>query len=234
MRCAFLAANGAGFKPLADWTHSQGLKFGIHIVRGIPKGVVSANLPVADSGFHAAEAADPADLCPWDNGNYGVRDNPAGQAFYDSMLRLYAKWGVDFLKVDCIADHPYKGAEIRMIATAVRNAHRPIVLSLSPGPTDLSHAAEVTEYSQMWRIADDIWDGIGISTRKGFPTGSSPLSTTLRNGRNTRRRVTGPTPTCFHGDRSRPTRVGDSRDSRASRRTRSGPSSRSGPYRGRL
>ena len=124
------AANGAGFKPLADWTHSQGLKFGIHIVRGIPKGVVSANLPVADSGFHAAEAADPADLCPWDNGNYGVRDNPAGQAFYDSMLRLYAKWGVDFLKVDCIADHPYKGAEIRMIATAVRNAHRPIVLSL--------------------------------------------------------------------------------------------------------
>src|SRR5579864_4704516 len=30
------AANGAGFKPLADWVHAQGLKFGIHIVRGIP------------------------------------------------------------------------------------------------------------------------------------------------------------------------------------------------------
>src|SRR6201998_2676455 len=28
------AANGAGFKPLADWVHAQGLKFGIHIVRG--------------------------------------------------------------------------------------------------------------------------------------------------------------------------------------------------------
>ncbi len=164
------AANGAGFKPLANWTHSQGLKFGIHIVRGIPKGVVSDNLPVADSGFHAAEVADTSDLCPWDNGNYGVRDNAAGQAFYDSTIRLYARWGVDFLKVDCIADHPYKGAEIRMIAKAIEKSRRPIVLSLSPGPTDLSHAAAVAEYSQMWRIADDIWDGWDFHAGQ-FPNG---------------------------------------------------------------
>jgi len=164
------SANGAGFKPLADWTHSQGLKFGIHIVRGIPKGVVGANLPIANSGFHAGEAADTSDTCPWDNGNYGVRANPAGQAFYDSTMRLYASWGIDFLKVDCIADHPYKGDEIRMIAAALKKARRPIVLSLSPGPTDLSHAAEVAEYSQMWRIADDIWDGWNFHST-GFPNG---------------------------------------------------------------
>jgi hypothetical protein len=164
------SARGAGFKPLADWTHSLGLKFGIHLVRGIPKGVADANLPVANSSFHAAEAADKTDLCPWDNGNYGVRDTPAGQAFYDSMIRLYAKWGVDFLKVDCISDHPYKGAEIRMIAKAIERAHRPMVLSLSPGPTDLSHAAEVAQYSQMWRIADDIWDGWDFRPRT-FPNG---------------------------------------------------------------
>jgi hypothetical protein len=164
------AAKGAGFKPLADWTHSLGLKFGIHIVRGIPKGVVGANLPVADSSFHASDVADTGDTCPWDNGNYGVRDNPAGQAYYDSMMRLYASWGLDFLKVDCIADHPYKSAEIRMIASAIRKARRPIVLSLSPGPTNLSHAAEVAEYSQMWRIADDIWDGWDFPGQP-FPNG---------------------------------------------------------------
>ena len=164
------AANGAGFKPLADWTHSQGLKFGIHIVRGIPKGVVGENLAVANSGFHASDVADTGDTCPWDNGNYGVRDNPAGQAYYDSMMRLYANWGLDFLKVDCIADHPYKGAEIRMIATAIEKAGRPIVLSLSPGPTNLSHAAEVAEYSQMWCIADDIWDGWDFHAGQ-FPSG---------------------------------------------------------------
>ena len=164
------AAAGAGFKPLADWTHSQGLKFGIHIVRGIPKGVVGENRPVANSGFHASDVADTSDTCPWDNGNYGVRDNPAGQAYYDSMMRLYASWGLDFLKVDCIADHPYKGAEIRMIAASIKKAGRPIELSLSPGPTNLSHAAEVAEYSQMWRIADDIWDGWDFPGKE-FPNG---------------------------------------------------------------
>ena len=39
------SVEGAGFKPLADWVHQQGLKFGIHIVRGIPKQAVDRNLP---------------------------------------------------------------------------------------------------------------------------------------------------------------------------------------------
>jgi hypothetical protein len=153
------SANGAGFKPLADWLHSQGLKFGIHIVRGIPRQVVEENLPIAGSNFHAADAADTTDACPWDDGNWGIKDNAAGQAYYDSMIRLYAGWGLDFLKVDCIADHPYRISEIKQIASAIKKTGRPIVLSLSPGPTQLEHAAEVAEYAQMWRIADDHWDG---------------------------------------------------------------------------
>jgi hypothetical protein len=153
------SANGAGFKPLADWVHKQGLKFGIHIVRGIPKQVVKANLPIGGSSFHAVDAADTSDTCPWDEGNYGVSDTPAGQAYYDSMLRLYAGWGLDYIKVDCISDHPYRPTEIRQIAEAIKKTGRPIVLSLSPGPTQLEHAAEVAEYAQMWRVADDHWDG---------------------------------------------------------------------------
>jgi hypothetical protein len=147
-----------GFKPLADWVHAQGLKFGLHIVRGIPKQAVETNLPIADSSFHAVDAADTSDTCGWDDGNYGVRDNPAGQAYYDSMLAQYARWGLDFLKVDCIADHPYKASEIRQIATAIHKAGRPIVLSLSPGPTQPAHAAEIRQYAQMWRISNDVWD----------------------------------------------------------------------------
>ena len=69
---------------------------------------------------------------PLERDNYGVRDNPAGQAYYDSVMRLYARWGLDFLKVDCISDHPYKGAEIRMISSAIRESGRGIVLSLPP------------------------------------------------------------------------------------------------------
>ena len=41
------AANGAGFKPLADYVHSLGLKFGIHIMRGIPRQAVRQNLPIS-------------------------------------------------------------------------------------------------------------------------------------------------------------------------------------------
>jgi hypothetical protein len=152
------AANGAGFKPLADWVHAQGLKFGIHIVRGIPRQVVKENLPIAGTNFRAAEAADLAATCPWDDGNYGVADNEAGQAYYDSMLKLYAGWGLDYIKVDCVSDHPYRPSEIRQVSEAIRKTGRPIVLSLSPGPTGIEHAEFVGKYAQMWRISDDHWD----------------------------------------------------------------------------
>jgi hypothetical protein len=152
------SAGGAGFKPLADWVHKQGLKFGIHIVRGIPRQVVDQNLPIAGTGFHAADAADKNSPCPWDEGNWGVADNAAGQAYYDSMLKLYAGWGLDYIKVDCISDHPYRITEIKQVAEAIRKTGRPIVLSLSPGPTALEHAAEIADYAQMWRISDDHWD----------------------------------------------------------------------------
>jgi hypothetical protein len=161
------------FKALADWVHAQGLKFGIHIVRGIPRASVERNLPIAGSAFHAADAADTTDACPWDPTNWGVRNNPAGQAWYDSLLTQYAAWGVDLIKVDCIADHPYKGDEIRMIRRAIDNATaktgRPILLSLSPGPTALDRAAEVGELAQMWRISDDFWDVWANDPGKTWP-----------------------------------------------------------------
>jgi hypothetical protein len=167
------AANGAGFKPLADWIHQQGLKFGIHIVRGIPKQVVDQNLPIGGSSFHAIDAADKGDSCPWDDANYGIQDNAAGQAYYDSMLKLYAAWGLDFLKVDCISDHPYRVSEIKQIAAAIQKTGRPIVLSLSPGPTQLEHAAEVAKYAEMWRISNDHWDAwlFEHHTDDGYPFG---------------------------------------------------------------
>jgi len=167
------AAGGAGFKPLADWVHAQGLKFGIHIVRGIPRQVVKENLTLAGGKFHAADAADIAATCPWDEGNYGVSDTPAGQAYYDSMLKLYASWGLDFIKVDCISDHPYRPSEIRQIALAIKRSGRPILLSLSPGPTAIEHGGEVAEYAQMWRISDDHWDVWHMEHKPG--EGESPF-----------------------------------------------------------
>ena len=146
-----------GFKPLADYVHSLGLKFGIHIIRGIPKQAVARNLPIAGSNYRAAEAADTSDTCRWNHDNYGVRNNAAGQAYYDSIARLYAGWGVDFVKVDCISQ-PYKTASIHMVSRALKKSGRPIVLSLSPGPTPLADASDVVQQAQMWRISGDFWD----------------------------------------------------------------------------
>jgi alpha-galactosidase len=94
------AANNAGFKPLADYMHSLGLKFGFHIIRGIPREAVAKNLPIAGSSYHAADAADQSDTCFWNPDTYGLKNNPAAQAYYDSLARLYAGWGLDFIKVD--------------------------------------------------------------------------------------------------------------------------------------
>lgn len=151
------AEEDRGFKPLADYVHSLGLKFGIHIIRGIPKEAVKRNLPIAGSKYRAAEAADTSDTCRWNRDNYGLKDNAAGQAYYDSLAKLYAGWGVDFVKVDCISQ-PYKTASIHMVSRALKNTGRPIVLSLSPGPTPLADASDVVRQAQMWRISGDFWD----------------------------------------------------------------------------
>ena len=153
------AAGGKGFKPMADYVHSLGLKFGIHILRGIPKKAVDANAPIAGSSYHAADAADTSETCPWNPDNFGADANkPAAQAYYDSIAALYAAWGVDLIKVDCISSHPYRGGEIRMLSEAIRKTGRPIVLSLSPGAAPLEKIDEMRKYAQMWRISDDVWD----------------------------------------------------------------------------
>ena len=158
------------FRPLADYLHSLGLKFGIHIIRGIPREAVARNLPIQGSYVHAADAADTSDVCPWNAYNYGVNpSHPGAQAYYDSLARQYAEWSVDFIKVDCISDHPYKGEEIRMFSEAIAKSGRPMVLSLSPGPTAIDKRDEVMKFAQMWRISDDVWD-VWYSS-KNFPQG---------------------------------------------------------------
>jgi alpha-galactosidase len=157
------------FVALAGAVHAQGLKFGIHIIRGIPRASTERNLPIDRSAFHAQDAADTTDACSWDPTSWGVKDNAAGQAWYDSLMRQYAAWGVDLIKVDCIGDHPYKLDEIKMIRRAIDKTGRPIALSLSPGPMDLAHADEVATLANMWRISDDEWDVWAPTKGKNWP-----------------------------------------------------------------
>lgn len=151
--------DGAGFKPLADYVHSKGLKFGIHIMRGIPRQAVEKNLPIKGTHYHAADVADKANGCRWNPDMWGVNvSKPGGQAYYDSIAELYASWGVDFIKADDMGSHQFQPAEMKALSTAMRKTGREMVLSISPGPAPLGEAEFLEKNAQMWRISDDFWD----------------------------------------------------------------------------
>ena len=154
------SANGAGFKPLADYVHGLGLKFGVHLMRGIPRQAVKANLPVLGTSVRAQDIADVTSVCPWNHDMYGVdTTRPGAQAYYDSVFAQLAAWGVDYVKVDDIS-RPYHDheREIEAIRAAIDRCGRPMVLSLSPGETALSAASHVQRHANLWRISDDFWD----------------------------------------------------------------------------
>jgi alpha-galactosidase len=155
------SAVGKGFKPLADYVHSRGLKFGIHIMRGIPRNAVDANLPIFNSKLKAAEIANKESICRWNSDMYGVDMEKGGQAYYDSIVQLYTSWGLDFIKADDMfgfgtgGDH---SSEIDALNQSITKYQRPIVLSLSPGTRDAGKAEFLEQHAQMWRISGDLWD----------------------------------------------------------------------------
>lgn len=153
------AFGGKGFKPLSDYVHSLGLKFGIHVMRGIPRQAVWAKTPVlGTNGITADQIADTSSTCTWMNHMYGIDMNkPGAQQYLNSILRLYASWGVDFIKVDDIS-RPYHKAEIEGYQKAIKQCGRPVVLSISPGETPISEKEHVQQQANMWRMADDFWD----------------------------------------------------------------------------
>ena len=155
------SAGGRGFAPLAEYVHGLGLKFGIHIMRGIPRIAAHNHSKILGTERRANEIASPYSICPWNPDMYGVIPGEEGaQEYYDSLMALYAQWGVDFVKCDdiCRGDAESAKEEIAMLHKAIENCGRDIVLSLSPGPALLEWAEHYHKNANMWRITDDFWD----------------------------------------------------------------------------
>jgi alpha-galactosidase len=152
------AAGGKGFKPLADYIHKKGLKFGIHIMRGIPVEAVKRNTPILGSTATANQIYTTELQCPWLKDMYGVvAGKPGAQEYYNSLFKLYASWGLDFVKVDDLS-RPYHTKEVEMIRKAIDLTGRKIILSTSPGETPVADAEHVADHANMWRTVDDFWD----------------------------------------------------------------------------
>ncbi len=162
------AAGGQGFKPLADYVHSLGLKFGVHLMRGIPRKAVHDNLPVYGTDKRARDIAHPNLNCGWNTDMYGLEAQAAGAyEYYASVFELFARWGVDLVKIDDLCSTPncydvYAGAgEIELYAKAAEQCGRDILLSFSPGPAPVEHAEHLKKHGHMWRITNDFWDTWG-------------------------------------------------------------------------
>lgn len=153
------AAGGKGFKPLADYLHKKGLKFGIHIMRGIPVIAVKQNLPIKGTNVTARDIYSDKDQCSWLRDMYTVvPGKPGAQEYYNSLFELYASWGLDFVKIDDLSSPIYFEEEINMIRKAIDRTGRKIVLSTSPGETPIAHADHVQKNANMWRTVGDFWD----------------------------------------------------------------------------
>ncbi len=167
------AAGGKGFKPLADYVHGKGLKFGIHIMRGIPRVAVKKNLPIMGTQARAQEIANLQNTCSWSTAMHGIdMSEPGGQEYYDSIVKLYAQWGVDYIKADDMvwgknpAGESYHAPEIEALHKAIQKSGRAIVLSLSPGPTRPEQAGHLKKNAQLSRISGDFWDSWRLVKRQ--------------------------------------------------------------------
>ena len=134
----------------------MGFKFGIHVMRGIPRLAVKK-------------------ICRW----RAPSSCPRGHQFHDVRLvfghvwrrwhqaggprllrfpfRLYASWGIDFVKVDDLSA-PYYTDEIEAIRSSIDKCGRPIVFSTSPGETPIKQKEHVSTHANMWRVSGDFWD----------------------------------------------------------------------------
>lgn len=163
----FPSANGS-FKYLADYCHERGLKFGIHLMRGIPRQAVEYKLPIYGADGITADMIISGEDCDWLNHNKGIdMDKEGAQAFLDSIFKQYAEWEVDYIKLDDAA-RPYslgRRKEVEGYHKAIMNCGRPMVLSLSPGAIShesapVEEAEHFIKYANAWRIKDDVWDNV--------------------------------------------------------------------------
>jgi hypothetical protein len=145
-----------GFKAMTDKLHEKGLKFGVHLMRGIPKIAVKNDLPIKGTNYTAKQVFTTVDDCSWCKYMHGLdMTKPGAQEFLNSVFNQFAEWGIDFVKVDHVTHFP---AEIEGCVKAIEQCGRPMVLSLSAGGTSNINYLETYRKTNMVRTTRDIWD----------------------------------------------------------------------------
>ncbi|KAK9707460.1 hypothetical protein RND81_07G198800 [Saponaria officinalis] len=164
---------GKGFREVAEKVHRMGLKFGIHIMRGISTQAVDSDTPILDTTkggayeeggkkWTASEVGIRERTCVWMSPGFMSVNTTlgAGRAFLQSIHQQYADWGVDLVKHDCVFGDNLDTEEISIVSEILRKLSRPMLYSVSPGGSVITPAIaeEVSEVVNMYRIGMDGWD----------------------------------------------------------------------------
>ena len=145
-------------RALADRCHANGIKFGVHIMRGMPLMALEKNTKIKGTDYHARDIYDPDNFCSWCKYCVATKaDHPGTLAYYKSVVEYLANdLKIDYIKLDDVTEHP---DHIRLFAEAINSVERPILLSLSPGNEIWTGKMEIyEEFGNMVRITPDIWD----------------------------------------------------------------------------
>lgn len=128
------AMEGCGFAPLAAQVHRLGLRFGVHLTRGVPCQAVGQGLPIAGSPWRCDEIANPGSA--WNTDMCGVDpDHPGAFDWYRAWFAQLAACGVDAITVDDVASQDGQAGEAALIRRAINAIGRRLELTLLPGST---------------------------------------------------------------------------------------------------
>lgn len=146
-------------KPLADLVHTRGMKFGLHVMCGVPRQAVAARCPIKGTNITCDRIISQTDpCCTWNNEMYPIDfEREGAQEYVNSLVELYTAWEVDLLKVDDLS-FPYRKAAVEAYGKAIAASPREIVFSTSPGATPPEQGNHVAQWANMWRISPDFWD----------------------------------------------------------------------------
>ena len=157
-------------KALIDHIHSNGQKAGIYWIPGVEYPAVAANSPILGTPYHIQDIL----VVPYTAGNafggpgtspyhYKIDfTKPGSQEYMNSVVALFASWGVDLIKLDGVTPGSYSDnlsinnqPDVAAWSMAIAASGRPIWLTVS-WALDADYLQTWQQYSNARRIEDDV------------------------------------------------------------------------------
>jgi hypothetical protein len=169
--------------------HQNGQKAGIYWIPGIEQPAVAANSPILGTQYHTQDIL----TVPYTAGNafggsgtspfhYKIDfTKPGAQEYINSVVALFASWGIDFIKLDAVTPGSYRDdlsvdnrLDVAAWAQAIAESGRPIWLTVS-WALDQDYLSTWQTYANARRIEGDVECEGNCSTITNWPMMSQRL-----------------------------------------------------------